>query len=460
MATTNPYKQGETTYQDTLIKNAGIVPGSTIPVGQEQVGANAGAPMVKPKVVVPITKAISSTTVDPQLAANQAMAKNPTNSKPITTVVPATTLDAQQMADQAMSKQYADQMLQNPQQPPGDANKNPNSGGSNPPNGTTPSDGTTPTGVTITTGQGGESVNAVGATTTQETVQDNPYQKQLETMKFDYSPQTDPEYLENASALENQVSQMMVGRGGLYSSVAQSAFQSKLLTLQNDFRTQKYTQFVQDRNFLFDQSKQWFSEQSTKWSQKQTEKEFDFAKEKEKFDQQMAIANYNLQVQAQQFSQSQARAAANQRIADANAAQKNKEAEQELKYRTMNVQGNATIAKQEREKYNRMLASLKLKGSADSEEAAYFNIPYGGTMSKYASRIANKNAYITSIENTIIGEAYNLGMDKEYLDMINSSISTNYLVVPTATAPSKTETVQYDSKGNKTGSSTSIRYGE
>lgn len=291
-------------------------------------------------------------------------------------------------------------------------------------------------------------------------MEENPYKTQLETMKFEYNPQTDTQYLQDAAGLENQVSQMMVGRGGLYSSVAQSALQSRLVALQNDFRTQKYAQFVQDRNFLFDQSKQWFSEQATKWNQKQTEKEFAFAQAKEAFDQQMAIAQYNMQVQAQQFAQAQARAAASQRRADAIASQKAKEAEQELMYKTLNVQGNATIAKAEREKYNRMLTQLKTKGIADSETAPYFNIPYGGNISKYGSRIANKNAYISAIESTIISDAYTLGLDKEYLDMIKSSISTNYLVAPVATTPSYTETVQFDSQGRKTGSTTSTRFGE
>jgi hypothetical protein len=230
--------------------------------------------------------------------------------------------------------------------------------------------------------------------------------------------------------------------------------------LQNDFRTQKYNQFVQDRDFTLSLAKQWSDEQATKWQQAQTEKEFKFAQQKEQFDQQMAIANYNLQVQAQKFSQQQARAAAAQKKADAIAAQEAENSKTQLAQRTMIIQGNATIAKKERAKYNTLLSEWQQTGYASTEVSSYFNVPYGGNISKYAGRIQGKNSYLSSIESTIIGDAYTVGLDSDYLDMINSSISTNYINPATYSATPYSETTTYNSQGVATGKTKTTRYGE
>jgi len=369
--------------------------------------------------------------------------------------VGSTTLDAQQRADQAMAQQanyqsptvsQAKQELQQETAVPVV---------------------TKTTGTKKTTVSGGatvaETVPATEAITQEPATQkvlENPYQKQLENMQFDYNPQTDQDYLESASALENQVAQAMVGRGGLFSSVAQSAYQSRLISLQNDFRTQKYNQFVQDRDFTLSLAKQWSDEQATKWQQAQTEKEFKFAQQKEQFDQQMAIANYNLQVQAQKFSQQQARAAAAQKKADAIAAQEAENSKTQLAQRTMIIQGNAIIAKKEREKYNSLLSEWEQTGYASTEVSSYFNVPYGGNISKYAGRIQGKNSYLSNIESTIINDAYNLGLDSDYLDMIISSISTSYMDPATYSQFPYSETITFNAQGEATGKTRTTKHGE
>lgn len=369
--------------------------------------------------------------------------------------VGSTTLDAQQRADQAMAQQanyqsptvsQAKQELQQETAVPVV---------------------TKTTGAKKTTVSGGTAVTKTVPTTeaitqepTTQKVLENPYQKQLENMQFDYNPQSDHDYLESASALENQVAQAMVGRGGLFSSVAQSAYQARLISLQNDFRTQKYNQFVQDRDFTLSLAKEWSDEQATKWQQAQTEKEFAFAQQKEQFDQQMAIASYNLQVQAQKFSQQQARAAAAQKRADAIAAQEAENAKTQIAQRTMLIQGNAIISKKEREKYNTLLSEWQQTGYASTEVSSYFNVPYGGNISKYAGRIQGKNSYLSSIESTIIGDAYTVGLDSDFLDMIYSSVSTNYINPATYSPTPYSETTTYDSQGVPTGKTKTTRYGE
>jgi chemotaxis protein histidine kinase CheA len=425
MAVTNPYKQGETTYQDTLIKNAGIVPGSTIPVGQEQVGANAGTPVVKtaltqPKTTKPVTNAIKATATDTQMLADQAIAKQY-----------ATT----QLAKTPAEQQAADLAVQQEQQKTASqaaAAKSASSGSS-------ASTGSSQTvDATPTTTEQPATTSTTDTTATAE-VQENPYQKQLETMKFDYNPQTDTQYLEDAAGLENQVVQMMVGRGGMYSSVAQSALQSRLVSLQNDFRTEKYTQFVQDRNFLFEQAKQWSTEQATKWSQQQTEKEFAFEQEKEKFDQQMAIAEYNLAVQAQQFSQSQARAAAKASSAQALYQSQLDVSEKSLSKEQTVIQKNAFTYYRESQIYKEYLARWKKTGVADSYVAKYFGVSQGASLSKSTSAVTYKAAYLDSYKDALNTAATDYNMSADLLDQVKMFQENKY-VSTTPTAATTTPT--------------------
>jgi hypothetical protein len=363
------------------------------------------------------------------MAANIAMAQRTKTTKPITTVIPATSLDAQQMADQAMARNYAEQMvsktpaeqeatqiaLTKEQQAPAPASDARAGTVGSAPGATVQQPGTQAT------------TETASAATPAPTVEDNPYKTQLEQMKFEYNPQTDTQYLQDAAGLENQVVQMMTGRGGLYSSVAQSALQSRLVALQNDFRTQKYAQFVQDRNFLFDMSKQWFSEQSTKWNQQQTEKEFAFAQAKEAFDQQMALAQYNLQVQAQQFSQAQARSSARAASTQAQYDQQFDVAAKNLSSEQTTIQRNAFNYYREAELYKTYLDRWKKTGTADSYVAKYFGVSMGSSLSRSTSAITSKAAYLDSYKGTIKGLANDYNMSADLLDQIKLFQQNKYV---------------------------------
>ena len=134
-------------------------------------------------------------------------------------------------------------------------------------------------------------------------VDENPYLQELHNMQFQYNPFEDPDYLQTASGIENQVAQAMVGRGGLYSSVAQSAVNSKLISLQNDFRAQKYNEYLQNRTFTMQMAQ--FTHQM---QQQQFENQFQMMRhqfdiQREAFGQQMDIAKFNLAQQSEMFDQ-------------------------------------------------------------------------------------------------------------------------------------------------------------
>ena len=288
---------------------------------------------------------------------------------------------------------------------------------------------------------------------------DNPYADQLKDMKFEYDPFSDPEYRETAANLENQVAQMMIGRGGLYSSVASSALSAKLISLQNDMEVRAYDRFRQDRDFTLQMAKFTEDQINTAWQQAFQEKQFAFTIEKEKFDQKMALANYNLSAQAQAFSQKMQTKSYNLSVARYNADRREAEARQQLGQQQLLVEGNALVAAKEREKFNTLKNRWLETGKADDAVRAYFGVPPNASPSAFGIKIVNRDKYLTQTESQIASDALNLGMNKAYLDNLVSMGSTQWYVPPVAEKkePAKvTRKYDYDEDGNRTGYSETI----
>ena len=324
---------------------------------------------------------------------------------------------------------------------------------------TKPTTTKTPSGKTATTTPGG-----TGTTSLPEEPKppvkgeppstDNVYADQLKDMKFDYDPFADPEYRETAANLENQVAQMMIGRGGLYSSVASSALSAKLISLQNDMETRAYDRFRQDRDFTLQMAKFTEDQINTAWQQAFQEKQFAFTIEKEKFDQKMALANYNLSAQAQAFSQKMQTKSYNLSVARYNAERREAEARQQLGQQQLLVEGNALVASKEREKFNTLYQRWLDTGKSDSEIARYFGVPVGVTMGAFGMKVVNKDKYLQQTESQVVADAYQLGMNETYLNGLNSMLSTQNLVStpkPEPEKPKVTRTYEYDEEGNRTG---------
>jgi len=104
---------------------------------------------------------------------------------------------------------------------------------------------------------------------------------------FSWDPSKDQEYLNDAAIIENQVTQMMVGRGGLYSSVHQATLTTQLISLQVEMRKQKYDEYVADRNFKMNIIQ-------TQWGMFMDQANLQLNYEKMKFDQAMQQAQLQL----------------------------------------------------------------------------------------------------------------------------------------------------------------------
>lgn len=146
-------------------------------------------------------------------------------------------------------------------------------------------------GTTSMTTEGGSSAPVATAYTPFQ----NPYFDKLSSMQFSYNEQEDPEYQNSVAAVENAVTQSMVARGGMYSSVYQSALSSKLIDLGIQFRKQRYQEYVDERNFVLTMAKTTFDMQMSMAN-------YDLDIQKMNFDQNMTIAKFKLDQENSAFS--------------------------------------------------------------------------------------------------------------------------------------------------------------
>jgi len=287
----------------------------------------------------------------------------------------------------------------------------------------------------------------------------NKYMEKLDSMQFTYNPASDPDYQLAASQMEQQVTNMMVGRGGLYSSVTASALQSGLTTLQSEYRKQAYDMYVQDRNFTFQMAEQLYNRQDaefqkamtlysaqagseeTAWNQNMQMSEFEFNQKKEAFDQsyqlaqfafnqkqsefeqQLATAKFNadrqdqaasLALQKQQMAISQANASYNRQIAQA------KQTQAAAANTLAIMQGEYYELSSE---YEKMLNKWESDGYADAEVSAFFGgnlqyIPYDSAITQ--NYINQANTALAKKQAQILAYAKQTNDGELYLDTLES----------------------------------------
>ena len=299
------------------------------------------------------------------------------------------------------------------------------------------------TGTQVTTGGTGTAGSGTASTGTgtagqpyQEQV--NPYLEQLTQMQFQYSPFQDPEYLRRASDYEAQVAGMMVGRGGLWSSVSSAALRNGLLVMQQDMTKQKYEEFLQNRNFMFqmaqfqaDENQRSFSnymdvqqfqfaKDKEAFSQYAWQEEMNFSRSKEAFDQKMAIASYNLQAASLRFNQEMAR----QELAAAQEAAKYdaliKLAETDLAGAQKVVLTSQVAYEKDEKAYYSMLTKWRTSGTADKYVGNYFGVSPGSNISTPISmqKILDKASYLDQYKAELGIVADSLAMDANTLFQI------------------------------------------
>ena len=292
------------------------------------------------------------------------------------------------------------------------------------------------------------------------------YIDMVQNSTFEYEPGSDPQYFEAASALENTITQAMVARGGLYTSVAQSSISNKLMELQIDFRKQKFDEFLEDRSFNLEMAKYYQSVEEQQYSQQMkllqynmdvsdynlsVQKEafdqqaeianFNLALQKEQFDQQMSVANYELSLSKEAFDQqiavanynaSRSDAAFSKSMQQANYNLSVQKAQASLQQKALDTQmratettltNNALIIESSKNKYDEMLkAWVSNNGRASTIVSNYFGVePY--SLIGSASSVSAITSYASEIEaqkNNIVNEINAYNYDVDLTDMLKS----------------------------------------
>ena len=221
------------------------------------------------------------------------------------------------------------------------------------------------------------------AETANLTTMSNDLFERLNTMTADWNPETDPDYTRDAQILENKVAQMMVARGGLYSSVARAALQSSLIDLQSNYRKQAFERFITERDFIF--------------------KQLAFVSERidAEFNKAMALKNYDLAVAKEQFDQKMA-------IAQFKADQQYKNAQLAIS------RANASAAR-EAAAYQRQMA-----------EAAYNQQQQYNSLKQYEAQLITGQALLTQAQKEYIENGYLTSQSQSYLGLKQSPSSNEF----------------------------------
>jgi len=270
--------------------------------------------------------------------------------------------------------------------------------------------------------------------------------ERLNTMQSEWGPETDPDYQRDAVSLENQVAQMMVARGGLYSSVARAALQASLVSLQSNYRKQAYDRFIQERNFVFQQLQFVSQRIDAEFEKAMSQKNYELAVQKEQFNQQMAIAQFNADQAYRQQQLSISRANAENARRQANYQQQLAEAamNQQNQYNYYeNMRSNATGQTAQYEKY---MKEWQNTGTLSTEAATFLGISSAdlGSWSSAVQGFANKRREIDNMNTTALDGLRSLGDAEVTLGTYNDFYEQN-------TAPkSSKKTITYTDEQGRT----------
>jgi hypothetical protein len=277
----------------------------------------------------------------------------------------------------------------------------------------------------------------------------------LETMKFEYDPQSDAEYQRDAAGLENQVAQMMVGRGGLYSSVASSALQSGLINLQLNKTAQKYEEFKAERDFTFQMAQAERQANTDNFNKIMAIKGSQL--DEYKFKAQQKQQELENQYKALEFKMRQEEIAYNKMVTERNyrAQQAQNATENNAKKAVIELTQRYQVWDNNYKKFDKLSKQWATTNEATKEISDYFSsllgeyIPIGSSMGRWGSKITNKSAEFGNMQKEIEQDAFALGQYSDFTKMFDRTYGA------TATGGDTKVTKQYDANGNLLSSSES-----
>jgi hypothetical protein len=160
------------------------------------------------------------------------------------------------------------------------------------------------------TGSNAGSTGTDAETNANPVPEQNAYFADVVNSKFEYNPATDQGYMQAAAQAENAIIQSIIGRGGLYSSVAQSAVATKLADLSITYQEAAYKKYTDERSFKMQIAQFEQDRINTAWEQdyKLDQRQIDL--EQKKFENQMNLAQFQFTQEKEAFDRSMTIAAA------------------------------------------------------------------------------------------------------------------------------------------------------
>lgn len=245
------------------------------------------------------------------------------------------------------------------------------------------------------------------ATGTSLVNQANELYTELNTMSPEWNSDEDKDYQRDAVKLENKVAQMMVARGGLYSSVARAALSSSMIDLELGYRKQAYERFITNRDFVFKQLQFVSSRIDAEFDKAMSVKNYELAVQKEQFNQKMQIA---------EFKAAQAARAASQRIQQAQlkASQDRAAAEQQLAFASQQQQATYNGLKQDQ-------ATLKIQqAQLDQYKTQYANSNYLSNEAAAYLGVDSNEGFMGSMQALAKAQ---YAIDTKYADLQSRTLS-------------------------------------
>jgi len=270
---------------------------------------------------------------------------------------------------------------------------------------------------------------------------DNVYLTKLSEMEFNYNPYEDQDYMKQAAGLENQVAQIMIGRGGLYSSVASNALQSGLMSLQVDMRAQKYNEFRDERNFTMDLARMEMQQRNDYFNQLMTIKQDQDRQRSDAFNRFVTITEMEMKQQQQAYDNAfremefkqrqidnQNRMAMEREALDLRRAQQLYDislAEQqfEMDNAIRGLESSVALWSGAASDYNRVVSEWSKYG-ATTETVRFFNelgitIPAGASFSRNGEAVNMAATILDNWEADLKREAFRLHQGDAVMQVIN-----------------------------------------
>lgn len=304
--------------------------------------------------------------------------------------------------------------------------------------------------ITAPATDGTQTTSSGDTTTAIEPIQ-NAYFDSLTGMSFSYDASTDPDYLRQSAALENQIAQAMIGRGGLYSSVKDMAVMSGLMGMMLDFENKAYEQFKGDRDWMLNMARFEQDRIDTAWTQNMQERtfaadradtawdqgfkvnQFNADRADTAWEQNFKITQYNATRADEMWNRSyQTRQAA---AASANKSYTDKEAEVvgELSQYATAITGLRSQYTNSKTTMDTLLTQWTKTGKPSAEAQQFFGVSADATLlSGYSKILAKKNelsgmnTYINQLQTEYDAGKNAVGSVREAIDAAKPQANDNF----------------------------------